>query len=133
MTEKIPLGEITDLALSYDKRIISMFSKNDGAVIVMGSNLINVYSIHPFGIAPPEKLIWCGKDLPVMVIDNTLYLLNKNQMQEVKLTIPKEAQRAPFKKKGQELQGFAFCQEIDGLRVITNHGVYFIQRLQEAS
>ena len=101
-----------------------MFSKNEGSVIVMSSNLLNVYSIHPFRIAPPEQLIWCARDLPILITDNTVYLLNKDKREEVVLQIPKE-KVMPFKK-GAELQGFAFAQEIDGLRIITNYGVYFL-------
>ena len=75
-----------------------------------------------------QRLLWCANDVPLMQTSDQCILIGPNEMTALKLKPKDYKARA---KKAHKQSGFAFSQELDGLRIQTSSDIFFLERVQK--
>lgn len=134
-TKPIDLGVVNKLAVTplnagekdkKKKQLLAILNDTEDVIVAKwGPNLESIeakrYKVEDDSDETPEGITWCAADTVVLTYRTRLVLVGKDATAVFDLTDSKFDIR--------DFKGYCTYNEVDGLRVLTNDNVYFLERV----
>ncbi|KAG6783962.1 hypothetical protein POTOM_009644 [Populus tomentosa] len=109
-------GAVQKIAVSHNGRFLACFM-HDGRFLVMNTEFINFTNYQCESALPPEQMAWCGLDSVLLYWDDVLLMVGPS---------------------GDSVSYFndepvIFIPECDGVRVLSNTSMEFVQRVPDST
>ena len=102
--------------------MLAIYSNADyGDLIVLKSDLSSQLNRLRTGMDHADELIWCGNDVTALIYNGSnkvIFVSPSNESLALDLDFPKT-------------YGLKCLTEVDGLRIVTSVGTYFVELVQE--
>lgn len=115
--DKGPIGKVKMMAFTAHKKLVALFCEGSGRLIVAKNDFTKELNRCDTMQNMPEQLVWVSNDITVLVYKDKLVFVGPRNRPETLMF------------KGLQIQGIHCSNEIDGLRVVTSEGVYFVDRV----